>query len=260
MKWAIVTGASSGIGLEFSKQLAAKGYSILMISNQQKELDDCARDIADAYGVGSYPLVLDLSTPNATREIINVIEAENIHPEILINNAGIFDFKKVSDLAEQRINTYIDLHIRAVTMLCRAIGEIMSANGHGHILNMASMSCWMPMPGIAMYASTKAYIRAFSRALRIELKDNGVSVTVACPGGISTSLFGLSEKLRRVAVRLGVLVTPEHFVKKALKKMFKGKAQYINGLLNRISIVVIASLPEWARIKGKRIAFDRKRT
>ncbi len=115
------------------------------------------------------------------------------------------------------------------------------------------------MPGIALYSSTKAYIRAFSRAFRIEMKDQGVSVTVACPGGISTSLFGLSERLRRLAVKAGVLVTPEHFVKRALKKMFRRKAQYINGGLNRLSIVAVASLPEWARLKGKRMAFDNKK-
>ena len=114
------------------------------------------------------------------------------------------------------------------------------------------------MPGIAMYSATKAYMRAFSRAFRIEMKDSGVSVTVACPGGIATGLFGLSEKLSRFAVRIGVLVTPERFVKRALKKMFRRKAQYINGGLNRLSIVAVASLPEWARIKVKRVAFDRK--
>lgn len=113
------------------------------------------------------------------------------------------------------------------------------------------------MPGIAMYSATKAYIRAFSRAYRIEMKDCGVSVTVACPGGIATNLFGLPPQLQRLGVSLGVLMTPQAFVRRALKRTFRGKAQYINGLLNRVSIVFVASLPEWARSGIKHRLLDK---
>ena len=113
------------------------------------------------------------------------------------------------------------------------------------------------MPGIALYSASKAYIRVFSRALRIEMKQQGVSVTVACPGGIATDLFGLPKGLQRLGVRLGVLTTPEKFVKKALRRTLKHKAQYINGGLNRIAIVAVASLPEWARMQIKTRILDR---
>ena len=160
-------------------------------------------------------------------------------------------------LSERRLNLYIDLHIRAVTLLTREIGALMSKNGGGYILNMSSMSCWMPMPGIAMYSATKAYIRAFTRAYRIEMKNRGVSVSVACPGGIATGLFGLPENLQRLGVKIGVLSTPQKFVRNALKKTMRGKAQYINGFLNRLSIVFVASLPEWVRMKIKNDLLDK---
>ncbi|WP_304471790.1 SDR family oxidoreductase, partial [uncultured Muribaculum sp.] len=138
------------------------------------------------------------------------------------------------------------------------IAQRMSRNGvKGYILNMSSMSCWMPMPGIAMYSATKAYIRAFSRALRIEVKELGVSVTVACPGGIATNLFGLPPKLQRLGVKLHALDTPQRFVKKALRRTLQGRAQYINGGLNRMAIVAVASLPEWARLIIKTRLLDR---
>ncbi len=258
MRWGVVTGASSGIGLEFARQLAKKRFSLVMISNQEEELTRCAENLRTMYFVEAHALFLDLSEPDASDKVTAFLKSRNIVPEVLINNAGIFDFKKVGVLGRKRINLYIDLHMRAVTALCVEIGSMMASRRHGYILNMSSMSCWMPMPGIVLYSSTKAYIRAFSRAYRIEMKDEGVSVTVACPGGIATTLFGLSEKLRRFAVRIGVLVTPEHFVKRALKKMFRRKAQYINGGLNRISIVAVALLPEWARVKGKRMALDKR--
>lgn len=256
-QWSVVTGASSGIGLEFSRQLAAMGSNLVMISNQPRELEAEARKIASASGIMALPLEVDLTAADAEEKILAFLRSNGIVPYLLVNNAGIFDFRAVEDLSPQRIDVYIDLHIRSVTRLSRSIGALMAGNGGGRILNMSSMSCWMPMPGIAMYSATKAYIRAFSRAYRIEMKDRGVSVTVACPGGIATNLFGLPSQLQRIGVRLGVLATPEAFVRQALRRTLSGKAQYINGLLNRVSIVAVASLPEWARSEIKHRLLDK---
>ena len=256
-QWSVVTGASSGIGLEFSRQLAAMGSNLVMISNQPHELEDEARKIASASGIIVLPLEVDLTAADAEDKILAFLRSNGIVPYLLVNNAGIFDFRAVGELSSERIDVYIDLHIRAVTRLSRSIVALMAGNGGGRILNMSSMSCWMPMPGIAMYSATKAYIRAFSRAYRIEMKDCGVSVTVACPGGIATNLFGLPPQLQRLGVSLGVLMTPQAFVRRALKRTFRGKAQYINGLLNRVSIVFVASLPEWARSGIKHRLLDK---
>lgn len=113
------------------------------------------------------------------------------------------------------------------------------------------------MPGIAMYSATKAYIRAFSRALRVEMKPRGISVTVACPGGIATGLFGLPPRLQRLGVAVGALATPQKFVRHALNRTLRGKPQYINGTLNRLAIAFVASLPEWARLQIKTRLLDR---
>lgn len=113
------------------------------------------------------------------------------------------------------------------------------------------------MPGIAMYSATKAYIRVLSRAMRLELKDSGVSVTVACPGGIATDLFGLPKNLQRLAVRLGVLQTPQKFVSKVLRATLRQRKQYINGWLNRVSILAVGCTPDWLRIQVKRKMLDR---
>lgn len=103
----------------------------------------------------------------------------------------------------------------------------------------------------------KVLYTGFSRALHYELRDSGVSVTVACPGGIATDLFGLSEPLKRFAVNIRVLDTPERFARKAVNRMLKGRKQYINGVLNRISIVFVASLPTPARMLVKRKMLDK---
>ena len=256
-RWAVVTGASGGIGLEFCRDLAARGCNILMVAIEDELLRTRAAEVSDAFGVDTLPLTIDLTAPDAVMRILAAMETRSIEPYILINNAGIFTFSPIMEHPEKKIDRFIDLHMRSVTLLCREIGSGMASRGEGRILNMSSMSCWMPMPGIAMYSATKAYIRVFSRALHYELKDSGVSVTVACPGGIATDLFGLPENLRRMAVGIGVLAVPSKFAHKAVGRMLKGKKQYINGLLNRISIFSVGILPTAVRMMVKRRILDR---
>lgn len=253
---AVVTGASSGIGLCFCQTLASQGCGLVMVSNQAGLLEDCAARISSESGVKTYPFFCDLTEKDATQKIIAFLDSQSIDADILINNAGIFSFKPIVDTAPGKLECFIDLHVRAVTMLCREFSLRFKARGGGNILNMSSMSCWMPMPGIAMYSATKAYMRVFSRALHYEMRDDNVRVTVACPGGIATDLFGLPPKLQNLAVRIGVLQTPEKFTRKAVKKMLAGKMQYINGALNRFSIFFIGILPTRIRMMVKHRMLD----
>lgn len=256
-KYAVVTGASSGIGLCFSRELAKHGCNLVMVSNQAKELSEHAAEISTQYGVETHTICLDLTTKDAATQILSYLDTKSLRCDYLINNAGIFSFRPLIDTPESKIDCFLKLHVEAVTELSRQFAIRFKEQGGGRILNMSSMSCWMPMPGIALYSATKAYIRVFSRALHYEMKDYGVSVTVACPGGIATDLFGLPANLKKLAVRIGALDTPERFVSKALRKMLKGKKQYINGLINRISIVFVALLPTHARMMIKHKMLDR---
>lgn len=241
---ALVTGGASGIGAEFCAQLRAGGWRVISVDRTPQP------DTADA-------ITLDLTDPDATDKLWARLDEMGVLPDLWINNAGIFDFKAVTALSPARIDLYMDLHMRSLTHLCRTAGMRMAERGSGMILNMSSMSCWMPMPGIALYSATKAYIRVFSRALRLELKDSGVSVTVACPGGIDTSLFGLPMHLRKLAVRLGATQTPQKFVRRALKRTLRHRKQYINGPLNRFAIFAVGCLPDFLRIQVKHRLLDR---
>lgn len=242
-KLAVVTGAASGIGRQFCIALAEKGCDLVLVD--RAPMDNTLAALPT--GTKTAVITADLTDDSAEDLIFGQLEREGLKPDLLVNNAGIFDFSQVTDLSPERIDLYIDLHIRAVTRLSRRMAIMMAANGGGYILNMSSMSCWMPMPGIAMYSATKAYIRVFSRALRVEMRDSGVKVTVACPGGIATDLFGLPRGLQKLGVRVGVLTTPRTFVRKALRRTARDRKQYINGLINRLAIVFVASLPEKCR-------------
>lgn len=251
---AVVTGGASGIGLEFCRQLVgAYGCRVAIIDRVP------ATAVASEPALAASPyLQLDLASPDAVSRIARFLDGHSLTPDLLINNAGIFDFRTIEDMTPERIDLYISLHIRAVTQLSRMVAARMAESGGGSILNMSSMSCWMPMPGIAMYAATKAYIRVLSRAMRIELRDRNVNVTVACPGGIATGLFGLPPHLLRLGVRLGVLHTPEKFVRNALRRTLRRRRQYINGIVNRIAIVAVAILPERLRLAVKHRLLDRR--
>ncbi|MCM1291274.1 MAG: SDR family NAD(P)-dependent oxidoreductase [Prevotella sp.] len=256
-KTAIVTGASSGIGLQFCNQLAFYGCNIVMISNQQPQLNEAARDISEKFNVKTWPLFIDLTNPDAPNGIEIFLDANKIKAEILINNAGIFSFSYLANTPTKKINTFIDLHVRSVTFLTDVFAKRFAGQGSGWILNMSSMSCWMPMPGIALYSATKAYIRVLSRALNYEMKSQGVNIMVACPGGIATDLFGISDKLMKLAVRIKAIQTPEQFTKNALKHLFRGKAQYINGPLNRFAIFLIGITPRPVRMLIKTQLLDK---
>lgn len=254
---AVVTGASRGIGLSFCRELAARGCNLVMISNQPAELAEMSHSIAGENEVVTYAMDLDLTSGDCGKKILDFLDAKGLRADYLINNAGIFAFQPVVEMSERRINNFIKLHVEAVTDISRQFALRFKENGAGRILNMSSMSCWTPMPGIAMYAATKSYIRVFSRALHYEMRDYGVSVTVACPGGIATNLFGLPDNLKKLAVGIGALETPEKFVRKAVNKMLKGRRQYINGLINRISIVAVAVTPTRVRMLIKHKMLDR---
>lgn len=240
---ALVTGACSGIGLEYSRQLAERGYDLIMVSNRPKELECAAEKIAGQSGITARTLYADLSDPSSAGKVSAYCRENNIEIEVLVNNAGIFSFNETVKTNPELVKTMLNLHVTTPTLLCRLLGEEMKQRGRGFILNMSSLSAWMPLPGIALYNSTKAYLRNFSRSLHYEMKESGVGVTVVCPGAVATNLYRLNPKYQKLGLRLGILMTPQKMVKKALKGTFRKKRQVIPGFANRLFIPMIAALP-----------------
>lgn len=254
---AIITGATGGIGSQFALELARRGAGLILLDLNEEKLIKTADSISRETGVAVHILPLDLTDPDAVNKLDNFCKELRINPDILINNAGIFSFSGLTEMDAAKIEIFINLHVRAVTMLSRWFAIRRAEAGSGWLLNMSSMSCWMPMPGLAMYSATKAYLRVFSRSLHYEMRDAGVSVTVACPGGIATDLFGLPANLKKLAVRLRALDTPDSFAKKAIDRMLKKKKQYINGWLNRFSIFFVGITPTPVRMMVKHKLLDK---
>lgn len=242
---ALVTGASSGIGLEYAKALAEQGYDLLIVSNQEKEIKETAISLHRNWNVDVTPLYVDLTEENAVKDLVNYCHEHNLEVDVLVNNAGVFFFNELVKTDPRRIDIMLDLHVKTVTRMCRYFGEEMKNRGCGRIINMSSMSAWMTMPGINIYNATKAYILNFSRSLWYELKPHGVTVTAVCPGAVDTTLYGLSNYWRKVAVGLGVSMPPAKLVRKALKASKKGKKQTMPGWINHLFVPLIKHLPDW---------------
>lgn len=259
---ALVTGASSGIGLQYATQLARDYHTdLLLVSNQEKELQEVAADLATQYGVKTIPLYADLSKQNAAEQLHNYCHEQGLLVDILINNAGVFFFNPYCETSMKRIELILNLHMITVAKLCRLFGEDMinrqltddeqkqeiagNARQKGYILNMSSMSAWMAMPGIQSYNATKAFIYNFSKSLWYELKPKGVNITVMTPGAVDTALFGLAPNLRRLAVNLTVSIPPEKLVRRALKKMFRGKKSDMPGVINYLATPLLKHTPDW---------------
>lgn len=256
-RWAVVTGADSGIGLCFCRELAGRGCNVVMVSNMAERLDKAAADVAREFGVETLPIFSDLTRPQAAEQLYGRLDEAVPDWSILINNAGIFSFRELIDTPAAKADAFVDLHCRAVTQLSRLAAQHLARRGEGYILNMSSMSCWTPMPGLSLYAATKAYIRVLSRSLHYEMRTRGVRVMVACSGGIATDLFGLPENLKRLAVRIGALDTPQGFARRAVSRLLRGRMQYINGPLNRIGIVAVGLTPTPLRMMVKSRLLDK---
>lgn len=240
---ALVTGASSGMGLIYAGQLAEKGYDILLVSNQKAELEKAASDITERYGVRALPHYQDLSLQDAASSLHDFCMSEGLEVEILVNNAGMFFFKELHDEDIPRIDKMMSLHMFTVTKLSILFGEDMKKRGHGHILIVSSMAAKLPAPGITVYSATKAYLRSFGKSLYFELRPYGVGVTTVCPAAIATPLYGLKPSLMKIGLGLGVIHTPEWLVRRALRGMMRKRPVVSPSFMNVYLPPMIRLLP-----------------
>lgn len=241
------------MGLEYARQLAAKGYDLLLVSNQQEELTKVADELSQAYRVDVMVRFQDLAVETAAEELLSFCQAENLQIDILINNAGMFFFEELTTDNAAKALTMMRLHMFTPTRLCILFGEEMKQRGNGYILNVSSMAAKLPCPGITVYSATKAYLKSFGKSLYFEMRPYGVGVTTVCPAAIATPLYRLKPSLLKLGVKIGLIGTPQWLVRRALRGMFYKRRVVKPGLMNYYLPPLIAILPKWlvARIWKK---------
>ena len=233
------------MGLEYARQLAKKGYDLVLVSNRQEELEEASEELSKAYSVQIVTRFQDLSAETAADELMAFCQEQSIEVEVLINNAGMFFFEELTTENEARALAMMRLHMLTPTRMCLLFGEAMKRCGHGYILNMSSMAAKLPCPGIAVYSATKAYLKSFGKSLFFEMRPYGVGVTTVCPAAIATPLYKLKPSLLKLGVNVGLIGTPQWLVRRALRGMFHKRRVVKPGLMNYYLPPLIAILPKW---------------
>jgi short-subunit dehydrogenase len=244
-KYALVTGASSGIGWHFAESLARKGYSVVAVSNQPAQLDDLKKKLEQVYGINVITLNTDLAQENSAQQVFDFCNRKNLIIEVLVNNAGIFFFEEVTRVDYSLMKSILGLHMRTPALLCRLFGEQMIKRQRGYILNVSSISAVMPYPGLSLYGPTKAFLRHFTRAFRTEMKAYGVHVTCLIPGATDTALYDASKYNTPLLIKLGIMKKPVTVANAGIRALYKNRAVCIPGLLNKLVLLLFPVLPHF---------------
>lgn len=239
-----MTGACSGIGLELSRNLARRGYPLIMVSNRETELIAAAEQLASEHGVSTQAIAFDLARPDASRSLYEEVRRRALDVDVLVSNAGMFFFGEAVEADPDRAEGMLHLHVVTPSLLARWFGGDMRARRHGHVLFVSSICAWRDFPGIAWYGSSKRYLRSFSASLREELAPWGVSVTCLAPGAVATDLYDKTGVPVQKAVKYKVMADPARIAKAGVDGMLRGKAVVIPGLSAKIMTAAMATMPQ----------------
>jgi short-subunit dehydrogenase len=238
---ALITGASTGIGLEFAKRFAKDGYHLVLVARNRERLEEVATSIPSHQPVSVHVIDLDLSDIDAPQRLYDLVRGMDIHIDVLVNNAGIGIFGEFAQTDRVTELKMIDLNVRGLTDLTKLFLPQMIEKGSGSILNVASTAAFQPGPLMAVYYATKAYVLSFSEALANELKGTGVTISAFCPGPTATEF---QERANMNASRLQLLRMD---VNEAVNIGYQGFKQrrtiIIPGFRNRFLVTLVRFLP-----------------
>ncbi len=241
--YATVTGASQGLGRAFATELARRGHNLLLAALPETGLPELSAGLAERYSVSVHIIETDLMRREAPEEIAAYVRENDLRVDILINNVGIGHGGEIGDYSDLAIEESMFLNMRCTTLMTNIFASEMGKSGKAYILNMGSFGGFMPVPYKSIYSATKSYIYHFSLAVREELREKGVSVSVAMPGGIITN-----QRVRRRLSELGpaaryCALEPEAAAIYILNGMFRKKKVIIPGWPIRMAYEIGCLLP-----------------
>jgi len=230
---ALVTGASSGIGLEFARVFAHNGHNLVLIARNEQKLDELKRDIEKRSGVLAKVIVKDLAREEAPQEIYDELEREGIQVDVLVNSAGYALYGKFTETDPQDEMNMIKVNMLTLTQMTKLFLPGMVERGYGKVLNMSSMAAFQPGPLMSVYYATKAYVLFFSEGIANELKGTGVTVTALCPGPSSTG-FQKRAAMEQSRLVQGGLMDARTVARIGYRGLMKGKTVVVPGRRNAL--------------------------
>lgn len=240
---ALITGASSGIGLELAKIHASKKRSLVLVARSQLKLEELKTDLESHYGISVYNIVKDLSQPNAAQEIYDEIKQQNIQIDYLINNAGFGDYGFFVDASWSKTEEMIRVNILVLTQLTSLFLQDMKERKSGKIMNVASVAAFEPGPLMSVYYASKAFVLSFSEALNNEVRHYNISVTALCPGATESGFHERSAFNQSKIVKGKKLPTAKEVAIFGYKAMLQRKVVAVHGFKNKLLIFAIRLIP-----------------
>ena len=241
MKVTLITGASSGIGEAFARRLAADGHNLVLVARSEKALLELCDELMLKHKIFAHFVVLDLAEPEPDLRLLEEIRKHDLEVDWLINNAG---FGSVGDFAKLDIDRelqMIELNISALVTITHAFLQGMRERGHGVVINVSSAAGFQPIPFMATYAATKAFVSSFSEAIAEENRPYGIQVLALCPGSTKTNFFAASKIERPIQVK--GQQTVDDVVETAMRAVKSGRTKVISGLANKIGAMMGKYVP-----------------
>lgn len=241
----LITGASSGIGAEFADTLAARGASLVLIARRRDRLEAVADRLRTAHGVSVHTITLDLSSPDAADAVRRELDEAGVRIDSLINNAGFGMHGALAEADSARLDEQVRLNVAALTSLTRAFIPELIASGRGVLVNVASTAAFQPVPDMAVYGASKAYVLSFTEAVAHEVRGTGLRVTALCPGATATEFF---EVVGTERARVGAAGRVDRVVATALAALDRRRvpAVVVPGAANRFGASLAHALPRRA--------------
>lgn len=245
----VITGASSGIGTELAKGLARRGFPLMLVARRRERLDELAEKLRESDKVDVEVLPLDLGKAESRLQLVERLSADPIAG--LCNSAGFGTSGRFYELPAERQSEEVTLNALALMEFTRAVLPGMVDRGAGAVLNIASIAGFQPLPYMAVYSASKAFVLTFSEAVQEELHGTGVSVTALCPGPVPTEWAEIASA-ERFSVPLAQ-VSPEEVAEQAIRGMLSGKRGVVPGLVPKIATTAGRLLPRSVLLPGIRI-------
>ncbi len=243
-RWAVITGASAGLGADFARQLAAQGWHLVLVARRLDRLQALADEIRNAHrDLEVEVIALDLSLPDAAPTLLERVTARNRQMHALINNAGFGAYGPFDELPWERQHEMLLLNVVRLTELCWLFARHMQAHGQpAHILNVGSVAAFQPTPFFSAYGATKAYVRNFSEGLAWELRDSAIRVSCLSPGATRTEFSDVAGIAVPAFADRTQMESPD-VVRRGVAGMLAGKPQIIPGFINHLNAFVSRVLP-----------------
>lgn len=233
----LITGASTGIGLELARQLAEAKYNLVLVARSQDKLHKIKNELEAKYRVRVSVYPMDLSLPASGEVLFDHIKKDKHEIDILINNAGFGYAGSFTTMGLEDLKGMMDLNMNTLTVLTYLFSKEMVAKNSGRILNVASVAAYQPGPLMSVYYATKAYVLSLTEALHQELKDYGVTVSALCPGPTETE-FGNRAKVstKNIKIKDFFSVPAPEVAKKGIEGLLAGKKVIIPGVANNLIV------------------------